>query len=334
MTSAAPRAEAQISQPLKPLSLASLAYNVLLKTQRLEEGRFTRALWKSLWKLGNRKFDGPVTSVIHGRSVIVNFGYLYPYLARKFPLYNHPLLELVYQVFAAKGAAINLVDVGAAVGDTVLLVEANCPGMVDRFYCIDGDAEFFGYLQNNLGADPKATLYFALLSSVSGQERALIRTHRGTASAQSDQMVASCTLDSLLSAPTMKAVDLLKIDVDGFDGRVIAGATAVLRSQAPAVIFEWHPILCKQTNNSWLEHFEVLSEAGYERFVWFTKFGSFSHVSRSIDREAISVMADVCLRNQHRDDWHYDIVALHGRSRVDSVALAELRFAKRRRSRC
>jgi FkbM family methyltransferase len=318
----------------KALSFPSLAYNFLLKTQGLEERPLTRALWKKLWKRCHHRFNGPVITTIHGQRVTVNFGYLYPYLARKFPLYNQPLLELVYQAFSAKGAAVNLVDVGAAVGDTILLVEANCPGMIDRFYCVDGDPEFFGYLKSNLGANPKGSLYFALLSSSSGAERALIRTHRGTASAQGDQMVKSCTLDSLLSAPDMKQVDLLKIDVDGFDGRVIAGAKAILGNQAPSVIFEWHPILCKQTGNSWLEHFEILYEAGYKTFVWFTKFGGFSHFSRSIDRAAIDTTADLCLRNQHCDDWHYDVVALHGRSRVDPLALAELRFAKRRRSRC
>jgi len=315
-------------------TLASLIYNLLLKTQRLEENRLTKRLWKTAWKTSLRRFHGPVSTVIHGQPVTVNFGYTYPYLARKFPLYNQPLLELVYQAFVAKGSPISLVDVGAAVGDTVLLVEANCPGMVDTFHCVDGDPEFYGYLKSNLGKKGNRTLHFALVSSSPGEERALVRTHSGTASAQGEQYVTACTLDSLLASSDRKRVDVIKIDVDGFDGRVLAGATATLASQAPSVIFEWHPILCRQTGNSWLQHFEVLREAGYTRFVWFTKFGGFSHFSTAFDEVALNAVAALCLHNKHCDDWHYDVVAVHAKSRLDVVALAELQFAKRRISRC
>lgn len=314
--------------------LRSLVYNLLLKTQRLEEYRFTKRLWKTVWSSCRRRFRGPVRTVIHGQNVTVNFGYIYPYLARKFPLYNQPLLELVHQAFSAKGSGVSLVDVGAAVGDTILLVEANCPGMIKRFYCVDGDAEFYGYMKSNLGSKSNGNLYFALLSSSPGEERALIRTHSGTASAQGDHLVKSSTLDLLLFASDKQQVDVIKIDVDGFDGRVLAGATAILRSQAPAVIFEWHPILCRETGNSWFEHFEVLYDSGYSRFAWFTKFGGFSHFSRSFDKEAIGNLAELCFRNKHCDDWHYDVVALHSGSEIDLLALAELQFAGRRVSRC
>jgi len=315
-------------------TVTSVVYNLLLRTQRLEEKRLTKGLWKAAWKASLRQFHGPVSTVIHGQPVTVNFGYTYPYLARKFPLYNQPLLELVYQACVAKGSPINLVDVGAAVGDTVLLVEANCPAMVDTFHCVDGDPEFFGYLRRNLGQKANRILHFALVSSSSGEERALVRTHRGTASAQGDQYVKACTLDSLLASSDRKRVDVIKIDVDGLDGRVLAGATTTLNSQAPSVIFEWHPILCEQTGNSWLQHFDVLHEAGYTRFVWFTKFGGFSHFSTTCDEETLNAVAALCLRSKHCDDWHYDVVAVHAQSKLDVVALAELQFAKRRISRC
>ncbi|HTS21080.1 MAG TPA: FkbM family methyltransferase [Casimicrobiaceae bacterium] len=314
-------------------TIASAVYNVLLKTQALEKHRVSHAAWKGLWNASRRHFRGPVRTVIHGHEVVVNFGYAYPYLARRFPLYNQPLLELVHQSFRAKGSPIGFVDVGAAVGDTVLLVDANCPGMIARYHCIDGDPEFFGYMKKNLGSRADVKLYFALLSSAQGEERELVRIHSGTASAQGAQRTGAVTLDALLSGPDCE-IDVLKIDVDGFDGRVLAGSRAILERQKPSVIFEWHPILCQQTGNSAYEHFEVLADMGYATFAWFTKLGAFSHFTRSFDRKVIGDMAELCLRNRHGEDWHYDVAAVHASSKVDTLGLAELAFARGRRSRC
>jgi hypothetical protein len=121
--------------------------------------------------------------------------------------------------------------------------------------------------------------------------------------------------------------DMLKIDVDGFDGRVLAGARETLRRHKPSVLFEWHPILCRATNNSWTEHFEVLAECGYTRFVWWDKFGGFSHFTEGYEPAEVNRMANFCIGSKSHDDWHFDVAALHSESAIDDAALADLRFA-------
>ncbi|MDY0268941.1 FkbM family methyltransferase [Trichloromonas sp.] len=267
-------------------------------------------------------------TTIHGKSVVVNFGFTYPVFARRFPLLNAPLVELAYQLRESKGRPIFFVDVGAAVGDTVLLLYANIPDGFSGFVCIDGDPEFFFCLGKNLGHLPGGRLVHCLLSDSENEVAGLIRTHSGTASAQGNAKSKPMTLSSIVS----EEVDLLKVDVDGFDGRVILGALALLRRCRPTVIFEWHPILCRQTSNSWNDHFAALVAEGYNTFLWFTKYGNFSHYMFGYSQREVDAMAEYCLADISLD-WHYDVIALHDSSDISLVELAKLDFASKRPSK-
>jgi FkbM family methyltransferase len=307
--------------------LASIVYLLLVRTARFaESGRFSQ-YWNKLWRKSCTRFQCQVSTTIHGKSVIVNFGFTYPIYARRFPSLNAPLVELAYQTWKSKVNPIFFVDVGAAVGDTVLLLYANLPGAFCGFVCVDGDPEFYGYLEKNLRHLPEGRLVNSLLSGAEEEILDLVRTHTGTASAQSQVKRTATTLSELIS----EEVDLLKIDVDGFDGRVLSGASDLLQRCHPSVIFEWHPILCQQTGNNWTDHFRILTAAGYSRFVWFTKFGDFSHFMMGFSQSEVNALAEYCLVDIPAD-WHYDVVALHDTSNVSAMKLAKLRFAATRPS--
>jgi hypothetical protein len=160
----------------------------------------------------------------------------------------------------------------------------------------------------------------------------LVRLHPGTASAQGSTKTHAVTLDSLIIKHNISKVDLIKIDVDGYDGRVIKGSEEILKKFHPAVIFEWDPFHCKNTNNNWQDHFSILNKLGYNQFIWFSKYGDFSHFMTVIDESAINQMAQVCLSNEHDWNWHYDIVALHDTSTINTKELATMKYAKLRRS--
>ncbi len=312
---------------LSPNRTASIVYNTLLSAFWLGEYQFTARLWQFLWTKSRDLFSGPVQTAIHGRQIILNYGHLYALFARKFPHLNNPIKELVYQAHRADRTAITFVDVGANIGDTVLLLEENCPGMVGNYYCIDGDREFFAYLQYNLSHLEHVQLYPTMLSSREDSAKELVRTHGGTSSAQGQRQIASSTLDSLLLKENIERLDIVKIDVDGYDGRVLMGAKGIIQKHHPSIIFEWHPILCNKTRNNWTEHFEVLESEGYRRYIWFTKYGDFSHFMEGYDQKSLNMLAEFCLNSQTLYDWHYDVIALHEFSAISPMDLADLRFA-------
>jgi FkbM family methyltransferase len=319
---------------LHPSRIASIVYNTFIFLSPIEKKRWIGKIWWRAWQKSCLIFDQPIQTSMHGQKVIVNYGYTYPFFIRKFPHLNNPLVEITHLAYKSFQRPVNFVDVGAAVGDTVLLIAASCPDMVKHFYCIDGDPEFFGYLQHNLAHLTNVSTILGLVSSQVKNEPALVRTHQGTASAQGSGDIVATTLDIILAQADAEHIDILKIDVDGFDGKVLAGCQDVLYRDHPFVIFEWHPILCRQTSNSWLEHFETLTACGYSTFVWFTKYGEWSHITHGYDQESINGMADLSLKSRIYADWHYDIVALP--TDVSSqvvLELAETTYAKQHRSR-
>ena len=161
-----------------------------------------------------------------------------------------------------------------------------------------------------------------MLSDKAGSVGSLVRSqHEGTASAEGAAPVDAITLDEFqmgFSEPW----DVLKVDTDGFDGRILAGAATLLEQARPNVLFEWHPKLYRQTwqrTRSAIHRFT--DQLGMTEFGFFTKFGQFSHFG---DGE-LERLADLCLHSQTLDDWHYDVAALHRCSMVDPLDLADLR---------
>lgn len=313
----------------------SIIYNFLLKTYKLRNKQsFLGKCWLLLWDYSSKIFSGAVSTTIHGYKVKVNNGNSYALYARLFPNYNNPLLQLVDSVYELYNRELSIIDIGSAVGDTNLFLIKNLPGKIEKFYCVEGDFEFFEYLEENKKYFPKSHLFNVLLSeSDNNKINSLVKTHLGTASAIGEEKVKTISLDTLLFDKLNGRVDIIKIDVDGLDGRILKGTEKILQYYKPFVIFEWHPIMIKKTQNDFHEHFEILSKFGYNRFLWFNKYGDFSHFGLVEDYLNREELIKLCLRNLYDYDWHYDIIAIHSESEIDILKIAELKKAKSKQSR-
>ncbi len=316
---------------ITPSRWRSAVVHVLFRLTSRRDRWPYRLLWPRLL-MRTRSWRQPVNAIIHGHRVIMNANYAYPLTCRTFRTFNAPLLELTHQTYLATGRAVRVVDIGAAIGDTVLFLRANAGDEIAEFICIDGDEEFFGYLIQNVGSLPNCRCIHTLLSSAAREERALVRTHAGTASAQGSARTAAEPLDLVLQRGGSGPIDVLKIDVDGFDGEVLAGAGETLRRDQPSIIFEWHPKLYRQTGNDPHAVFATLQSSGYRRLLWFTKFGTFSHYGQTDNAADHRRLERHCCETVTDTDCHFDVVALPERRAISEQALADLQFAQRRRS--
>lgn len=326
------RTEALIPTNLPNRRVASLVYNILVRTYRMEQNPITANGWRQLWDRSKSYFAGPVKTHIHGYPATVNFGHLYPIFARRFPNYNNPLIELVYQSYISLRRPVVLIDIGANIGDSILLLESNCPRMISSFLCVEGHPKFFEYLKLNLSPFTNGKLASILLSSVDGPVPSLVDNHSSSATAIGGVIKQARSLDSLIQESFDESADILKIDTDGFDGRILQGAEGTLRRFKPAVIFEWHPALYLETNNSLNQPFEILNTLGYTQFIFFNKYGEFNHIMMNNDKASVEALGEFCLRSRALPDWHYDVVALHESSLLSPKSLAEMGFARVRRS--
>jgi FkbM family methyltransferase len=314
------------------MRLKLLLFHLLLATYKLNRLPIFGKLW---WK--GRRFvasqtSGKVALTIHGESVTQPIAYSYPFTARLIHGFNNPLVECVHQAFRLRGAPIVLLDIGAAIGDTVLLVRSNCSGFVSQYYCIDGDEEFFAYLSENMKPYDDVCCIKALLSDSQEEVKDLVRIHGGTASAQGTSKSAATSLDAIVKTHGIAKVDVLKIDVDGFDGKVLSGATELIQRSKPVVIFEWHPKLYRAADNDFFRPFEFLQQHGYRSFVWYTKSGGFSHLTDLVSEKQLATLNDICLNNTFDDDLHYDVVSWNSDDNFSAFDFANLNFSRKRPS--
>ena len=182
-------------------------------------------------------------------------------------------------------------------------------------------------LRQNMRQFPQVTVVQSLLARQRGQIRSLVKHHRGTASATGEDWLEAVPLDDLFASPETR-IDVLKIDVDGYDGEVLQGARSLLKTSQPWVIFEWHPVLIEKAGQKIDDAFEALVSAGYHRFIWFNNVGTFSHFSSAPDKAYIQRLRDYLVAINHRADEHYDIIALPDSAFHIETELACLDFAR------
>jgi FkbM family methyltransferase len=296
-----------------------IAHRTLLRTFQAAKVPGFRRVWHRAQLVAVKKWGSElVETVLHGSPATINFANPYPYLIRFHPNYNAPQVELVSMSADVLGRPVTVIDVGAAIGDTALLLLERCGAAVRALECFEGEPALAEMLRHNL-RDPRCHIHEVVLSDRLGPVPSLIRSqHEGTASAHGNELVNASTLD--IELPDISP-DVMKVDTDGFDGRILAGGKELLERAHPAVLFEWHPQLCKLVGTDPQLAFEVLRDAGYDRWVFFTKYGWFSHFGD----ERVDQLERLCLTSETLPDWHYDVVALHPSSKIDEVALADLR---------
>lgn len=302
-------------------------YRLLMKMRK----RKNRRVFGWLYEYLLRRYENaaqPVSGEIYGFPLLLNPGNKYPFIVQDTPLFNAPLLELTFQAFSAKGSPLRFVDIGAATGDTVFLLKDKCPNQVGEFICIEGDPEFFGLLSHNTARFEEVRTVQTVLSRDRTKIRSFVKHHPGTAAATGDNFITAMPLDDVKEVRAGK-VDILKIDVDGFDGAVLSGAKAILSSDRPAVVFEWHPVLLRATGNDSTEAFSVLAGCGYKRYLWFTNRGTFSHFSDPPTQEVLKKSADYLVSVNDRADEHYDVIALPDSSGIDDTVFAMTAYARR-----
>jgi FkbM family methyltransferase len=310
----------------------SLLNYIILKTYFVsQKNRILKSFHYKIYSYLKKNYNKVIKGKIHGSEVFYNFGYTYPITSRRYHTFNNPYLDLVSISNEGLNRPINIIDIGAAIGDTALFIQSNASNKINEIVCIDGDIEFFKYLEVNLIRQKNIRAIKAMLSDIDNiLTPELIRIHEGTASAQGEKNQISITLDSLLMSDfdLLNKIDVLKIDVDGFDGKVLSGAIKILENFTPDVIFEWHPKLYLKTKNDIHTPFKILNEAGYNRFYWYTKFGTFSHFSETYSEENINKYSDYCLNSLYDSDLHFDIIAIHKSKKYKDIDFANMEFSK------
>lgn len=258
------------------------------------------------------KKDTPISLQLNNQPFCFPFSHKLLLYQKVFPLYDRHLSKLCFYMRDILGGKINVIDVGANVGDTVVNI-----GLKDAFYlCIEGDDFYSNYIQYNLKEYDYA-LETVFLSDVNEETSYRIEAQNGTGHLAKSKDKCACvrliTLDKLLEDkyPLLK-IDLLKIDTDGFDYKVIRGSKDMIRRFHPLIFFEWDEGAWGKQNENASDVFPMLNKMGYTKCVLFDNLGNLIDIVLSIDKS--SIQSYIGKTREHGPISYYDVLAVPANS--------------------
>ncbi len=171
--------------------------------------------------------------------------------------------------------AARLVDVGANVGDWLAGALAQARGEIAAIACEPSSSALLS-LRARFASDPRVTIVEAALGDRRTTMAFVEERDAGRGSTLvpglghiegTTRTVEVLTLDEVVARTGWDGADMVKIDAEGFDARVIRGPAALLRAQRIGVVqFEY--------NRSWqlaaetlFGMYRFLEEAGYRVFL-------------------------------------------------------------------
>lgn len=220
------------------------------------------------------KFYDPIIEVsLSGEKLLyMNFSHQIPIYLAQFPLYDTALARLVKEV-----GANYIIDVGANVGDGVALIKFSNVNV--KILCVEGNTAYSNLLKKNYPDDDSIVIEEVFCSDINERKDMYLSSKGGTASFDigldgSGDLTTFYTLDEIVKKhPEFTNVDLIKVDTDGFDYKVIRGSLSVLKSKQPFVFFELDKKFLIRNNENIMSVFELFENCDYNRFILYDNYG-------------------------------------------------------------
>ena len=187
------------------------------------------------------------------------------------------LVRICERVRAAR-KDFTFIDIGANVGDTVAALRSAADFPV---LAIEGDREFYSYLERNMQFIPDVSTFHGLL----GEAPASLPVKLVTNYAGSKQVAAQAAgseelrfyiLNEVLEKnPRFWQARMVKIDTDGFDCKIMRGAADWLKGEGPVLFFEYDPHHLAEQGDDGFSIFGQLRDWGYEGMLVYDGKGDY-----------------------------------------------------------
>jgi FkbM family methyltransferase len=235
-----------------------------------------RRCWNALRQFFiHRLGDPPCVMPVHGRAMTLPLSHALPFYLAAHAEYDRLPARLAAFV-RRKTGRLTCIDVGANIGDTVA---AFAGGIDDRFLAIEPNPSFREYLLKNWSGNPSVVVESVLCSAGTGEGRFVVDEHGGTAtiraaSGQAGIEMQTMSLDDVIARHTAFAdANVLKIDTDGHDFQVIAGAQRLLAAAGPAVLLECDAFANPRYVEECSAALQSFAARGYQAFLLYDNLG-------------------------------------------------------------
>ena len=221
------------------------------------------------------KFYNPIVKVQIGDKLLyMNFSHQLPLYLVQHILYDKALPRIIKKI--EDNSKLHIVDVGANVGDTTALIKSSNKNV--KILCVEGNSAYTSLLNKNYADDDSVIIEETFCSDISETKSISLDTKSGTATIDlnsvSDTQAKFLTLDEIIQKhPEFIEVDLIKVDTDGFDYKVLRGANEILRNKQPFVFFELDKSFLSKNNENIMSIFDIFEKNKYESFLLYDNYG-------------------------------------------------------------
>ena len=252
------------------------------------------------------KKKNPIMEVeMNGQMVKIPFNHMGLRYQREYENYDRQLGKICKVIFDRIGQ-INVVDIGANIGDTLVNI-----GLGGGYLAIEGEKAFFPLLKENTR---NYNVYYEnvyLSDDEKSGYKNIITNGTGKLVEDNNNEVDIITLDKLMRTKynDFKA-DIIKIDTDGFDFKVIRGAGNYIANTKPLLFFEWSKEDLNIQGENELSIFPKLEAMGYRDLLLFDNFGNKMLLTTTDNTKVLEYMANYTV-NKDKLIHYYDILAIH-----------------------
>jgi FkbM family methyltransferase len=178
----------------------------------------------------------------------------------------------VYHLRRIAQPSSNILDIGANFGYYSLILAASLQRQC-AIHAFDPNPSTFDRLLKNIQLNSMQSVVEAHRLGLSDMETVVTLDERpgnSGATRLTDSLdgikVQVTTVDAFCRTQTMKRVDLLKIDVEGYEARVLRGANQTISRHKPAIFIELFPKGLERQGSSAEEVVSLLTAHGYDLF--------------------------------------------------------------------
>jgi FkbM family methyltransferase len=217
--------------------------------------------------------QGTKTINVGGFALAANESHpLEEYLA-DFPLYSQNLPRIASYLHT-KYPEMEIVDVGANIGDTAALLRA--AGIDDTIHAVEGVDEYYRLLVRNAKVLGDVRPYRVFLGESSTARPVAVLAAAGTAKlGTGDTTIETVKLSAFVAEHAIAGVRLLKLDTDGLDLAIIRGGLDWIADQQPVLFFEYDQVDLRAAGDDGLSTLQVLRRVGYDSILYYDNFGRF-----------------------------------------------------------
>jgi FkbM family methyltransferase len=264
-------------------------------------------VFRTLRSAALRVHDPIVAYRLNGRSLALPLSHDLPNNRRVAPIYGDNLRR-VCEFLRARRGRLTMIDVGANVGDSWVL---SSPAEGDRYLLVEASEHWTRLLERNAAGSRGVTRVQAMVSDRCERVNATVVVEQGNGrvaiGGRDAREIETVTVDLLVERhPDFARADLLKVDVEGWDDRVLRGAAALMREARPVLFFEHDP--AGSGGNDVDRVFRELADLGYRRFLFYDHRG---FLAAAVEAGEWARMADLDAYAAQLEHYYYDVCAFH-----------------------